>query len=138
MSDLSFGAGLPLVGLDLQDADREYDPHEINAFTVTEFTTGYCLEFAVALQERIGGVVQAHTRPNDFLHAWVLRGDGRALDVRGVHPGEVALVWDAPVGAVVEDVRCEDHSLDAEIFAWAEALIERNRDRYGVLSGDAR
>lgn len=66
---------------------------EIDEYAISEFTCGYCCEFACALHDLTGWPIYAefsdHTN-EDLIHAWVQTPNGRAVDINGVHSGSWA------------------------------------------------
>jgi hypothetical protein len=127
---------VPLAPLTSPEDERDYPVDEINAFTVTTFTTGGCCEFATELQKRIGGRIDAEIDPTErdacarIVHAWVVRADGRAVDVRGVHATDYAPSWASRAGLARETLPDIPGIPNAELIAWARELIANNPDHF--------
>lgn len=107
------------------------------------FTCGLCCIFAAALHDVTGWRIVAEFENGgvDVAHAWVLDGEGRAVDVNGVHGSGRARtpysgIASGPLRSLGRDeCLCIDGKLD-EDYLWATEVIRAWPDLYGVAIPD--
>lgn len=117
--------------------DNLFRPHgPIDEFTVTEFVSGLCQEFALALQERTHGALWAEIDTDGSLvHAWIVRVDSHAVDIRGVHPSHLALTLDqgpSTIGPITRERLLELGTPDDEGLQWARQLFDEHPAHFGL------
>lgn len=127
------------------DDYEEWTPERgIDNFVRTEFCVGGCYSLALALHRATGwtmwGVYETDN-PDTLAHAWVVRPDGRAVDINGVHSGGVAKVkydqhsdrFGAPIRHNPPQKIIPDESeANPEYLEWAETLIAAHPDHFGI------
>jgi len=112
----------------------DYAPLERNAFTVEEFTCGYCSFLAIALNEKYKWPMFAEVADDNYgemiLHVFVRDPFGRAVDIRGTHPGPIPECWTSQPG---NRIRSYSETMPAgldptydETLEWARNLVRKN------------
>lgn len=117
------------------DYDEWTPERGIDEFVRTEFMTGGCYALAVALHDKTGWPIQANFDAyGDVNHVWVIRPDGAAVDINGVHDTSVAKTkydLDGTPPSGPEPYPADD-PVDQDMLAWARQLIDGFPDHFGL------
>jgi hypothetical protein len=127
------------------DGYEQWEPeHGIDNFVRTEFSAGGCYDLATALHQQTGWPIWGtfeKDHPDMVSHVWVIRPDGKAVDINGIHSQNVAKTkydndterYGRPTQTLEpRQLDASELSNDPEMVTWATELIQTNPEHFGI------